>query len=41
MAKLATKRLYYTSRKAHDELGFTYDPLEEHVPDAMAWYRSL
>lgn len=40
MARLATKRLYYTSEKARDELGYDYDPLEEHVPEAMAWYRS-
>lgn len=41
MARLATKRLYYTSRKAHDKLGYEYEPLEEHVPNAMAWYRSV
>ncbi|ARS90177.1 NAD-dependent epimerase/dehydratase family protein [Natrarchaeobaculum aegyptiacum] len=40
MADLATKRLFYTSRKAHEELGYEYQPLEAHVPDALEWYRS-
>ncbi len=40
MAGLATQRLFYTSRKAHDELGYEYRPLEAHVPDAMEWYRA-
>ena len=40
MARLATQRLFYTSRKANEELGYEYQPLEAHVPDAMEWYRS-
>jgi dihydroflavonol-4-reductase len=40
MARLATQRLFYTSRKAHDELGYTYRPLEAHLPETMAWYRN-
>ncbi|WP_049923630.1 NAD-dependent epimerase/dehydratase family protein [Halopiger djelfimassiliensis] len=39
MARLATERLFYTSRKAHEELGYEYDPLETHLPAAMEWYR--
>ncbi|SEV82471.1 NAD-dependent epimerase/dehydratase family protein [Natrinema salifodinae] len=39
MAKLATERLFYTSRKARDELGYEYRPLEEHLPAAMEWYQ--
>ncbi|NKE37596.1 NAD-dependent epimerase/dehydratase family protein [Natronococcus sp. JC468] len=39
MARLATRRLFYTSRKAHEELGYTYRPLEAHLPEAAAWYR--
>ncbi|QLG48561.1 NAD-dependent epimerase/dehydratase family protein [Natrinema halophilum] len=40
MATLATQRLFYTSRKANEELGYEYQPLEAHVPDAMEWYRA-
>jgi dihydroflavonol-4-reductase len=40
MADLATRRLFYTSRKAHDELGYEYRPLEAHLPVTMAWYRT-
>lgn len=40
MADLATRRLFYTSRKAHDELGYEYRPLEAHLPAAMEWYRA-
>ncbi|MFP8953067.1 NAD-dependent epimerase/dehydratase family protein [Natrialbaceae archaeon A-arb3/5] len=39
MAELATQRLFYTSKKAHEELGYGFDPLEEHLPETMAWYR--
>ncbi|MFU8870057.1 MAG: epimerase, partial [Natronococcus sp.] len=39
MARLATQRLFYTSRKAHEELGYTYRPLEAHLPETAAWYR--
>ncbi|WP_306059007.1 NAD-dependent epimerase/dehydratase family protein [Natronococcus wangiae] len=38
MARLATQRLFYSSRKAYEELGYTYRPLEAHLPEAMAWY---
>ncbi|MCU4742710.1 NAD-dependent epimerase/dehydratase family protein [Natronoglomus mannanivorans] len=40
MARLATRHLFYSSRKAHEELGYTYDPLEAHLPETLAWYRS-
>lgn len=40
MAALATERLFYTSRKANEELGYEYQPLEAHLPETMAWYRS-
>ncbi|QLK26716.1 NAD-dependent epimerase/dehydratase family protein [Natrinema zhouii] len=40
MAKLATQRLFYSSRKASEELGYEYQPLEAHVPEAMEWYRA-
>ena len=40
MAKLATKRMFYTSRKAERELGYEYQPIEAHLPETMAWYRS-
>ncbi|WP_247004877.1 NAD-dependent epimerase/dehydratase family protein [Halosolutus gelatinilyticus] len=40
MAKLATRRLFYSSRKANEELGYTYRPLEHHLPETMEWYRS-
>ncbi|WP_408957979.1 NAD-dependent epimerase/dehydratase family protein [Natrinema sp. 74] len=39
MADLATQRLFYTSRKASEELGYEYRPLEAHLPETMAWYR--
>ncbi|SEH18051.1 dihydroflavonol-4-reductase [Natronorubrum sediminis] len=39
MASLATQRLFYTSRKAERELGYEYRPLEDHLPETMAWYR--
>ena len=40
MADLATQRLFYTSRKAHDDLGYDYQPLETHLPEILEWYRS-
>ncbi|WP_250142600.1 NAD-dependent epimerase/dehydratase family protein [Halosolutus amylolyticus] len=40
MARLATRRLFYTSRKAHEDLGYTYRPIEAHLPATMEWYRS-
>lgn len=40
MAQLATQRLFYSSRKAHEELGYTYQPLEAHLPETMAWYQN-
>ncbi|WP_222920468.1 NAD-dependent epimerase/dehydratase family protein [Natrinema sp. SYSU A 869] len=40
MARLATQRLFYTSRKASEELGYEYQPIEAHVPEAMEWYRT-
>lgn len=40
MAALATRRLFYSSRKAHEELGYEYRPLEEHLPAAIEWYRT-
>lgn len=41
MARLATRRLFYSSRKAHEELGYTHEPLEAHLPEVLAWYRSV
>ncbi|WP_254764786.1 NAD-dependent epimerase/dehydratase family protein [Natrinema marinum] len=40
MADLATQRLFYTSRKANEELGYEYQPLEAHLPETMDWYRA-
>ncbi|QCS44282.1 NAD-dependent epimerase/dehydratase family protein [Natrinema versiforme] len=40
MANLATQRLFYSSRKASEELGYEYRPIEDHVPEAMEWYRT-
>ena len=40
MARLATRPLFYSSRKAHEELGYTYRPLEAHLPSTMEWYRT-
>ncbi|RQG97106.1 NAD-dependent epimerase/dehydratase family protein [Natrarchaeobius chitinivorans] len=39
MARLATQKLFYSSEKAHDELGYEYEPLEAHLPETVAWYR--
>ncbi|AXR81263.1 NAD-dependent epimerase/dehydratase family protein [Natrarchaeobaculum sulfurireducens] len=39
MAALATQRLFYTSQKAHDELGYEYQPIEAHLPEILEWYR--
>ncbi|ELY82711.1 NAD-dependent epimerase/dehydratase family protein [Natrinema gari] len=40
MARLATRRLFYSSKKASEELGYEYQPLEAHLPETMAWYRT-
>ncbi|AFO56634.1 MULTISPECIES: NAD-dependent epimerase/dehydratase family protein [unclassified Natrinema] len=40
MARLATQRLFYSSKKASEELGYEYQPLEAHLPETMAWYRT-
>ncbi|MWV39250.1 NAD-dependent epimerase/dehydratase family protein [Natrialba sp. INN-245] len=40
MARLATSELFYSSQKAHEELGYEYEPLEAHLPETVAWYRS-
>lgn len=40
MARLATSRLFYTSEKASNVLGYQYRPFRELVPDAVEWYRS-
>lgn len=40
MAHLVTDQHFYDSRKARDELGYSYDPLSAAVPSAMAWYQS-
>ena len=39
MARLATERLFYTSRKAQAELGYEYQPIEAHLPETLEWYR--
>ena len=38
MAKLATQPLFYDSSKAERELGYEYEPFENHVDDAIEWY---
>ncbi|NUC74799.1 NAD-dependent epimerase/dehydratase family protein [Haloterrigena sp. SYSU A558-1] len=40
MARLATERLFYTSRKAEAELGYEYRPIEDHLPETLEWYRT-
>ncbi|WP_226042292.1 NAD-dependent epimerase/dehydratase family protein [Natrinema sp. DC36] len=40
MATLATQRLFYSSRKASEEIGYEYQPLEAHVPEVMEWYEA-
>lgn len=40
MAEFLPFELYYTSRKAQDELGWTFRPFRESVKSAIAWYRS-
>jgi dihydroflavonol-4-reductase len=40
MARLATQQLFYSSQKAHEELGYTYRPIEAHLPETVAWYRN-
>ncbi len=40
MADLATQRLFYTSEKARDELGYEFSPLETHLPETIEWYRA-
>ena len=39
MADLATRQLFYSSRKAREELGYEYGSLEEHLSETLAWYR--
>lgn len=38
MARLATQKLFYSSEKAVNELGYSYRPFEAHVDAAIDWY---
>lgn len=40
MARLATSKLFYSSAKAEEELGYRHRPLRALVPDAAEWFRS-
>lgn len=40
MAGFLPFELYYTSKKAQDELGWTYHPFRHSVKSAVAWYKS-
>lgn len=40
MARLSTRELFYSSKKAQAELDYTYEPLRSHAPAAIEWYRS-
>lgn len=37
--KMARKRMFFSSQKARDELGYTARPAIEAVADALAWFR--
>ncbi|WP_435064334.1 NAD-dependent epimerase/dehydratase family protein [Halobaculum sp. EA56] len=39
MARLATRRLFYSSAKAERDLGYAARPLSAHVEEAIEWYR--
>ncbi|MFC7165280.1 NAD-dependent epimerase/dehydratase family protein [Halospeciosus flavus] len=39
MARLATETLFYDSSKARRDLGYDPAPLDEHVDEAVAWWR--
>ncbi len=41
MAKFLPLELYYSSRKAQDELGWTHRPFRDSVKRAAAWYKSV
>jgi dihydroflavonol-4-reductase len=38
--KMARKKMYYSSRKAIEELGFQPRPVRGAVEDAVAWFRA-
>jgi dihydroflavonol-4-reductase len=40
MGRLATSELFYSSKKAMDELGYTYRPLTEAVEPAAQWFQN-
>jgi dihydroflavonol-4-reductase len=40
MARLSTQFHFYRSEKARRELGYEYEPFEELVEGALAWYRN-
>lgn len=40
MARLVTRQLYYSSRKAERELDYTYEPFATLVHEALDWYES-
>jgi len=36
--RMAAHRMYFDSRKAEQELGYTHRPAEEALRDAVAWF---
>jgi dihydroflavonol-4-reductase len=40
MARLSTRELFYSPRKAQRELGYSYRPLSDLVAPAWSWFRS-
>lgn len=38
MARLSTRTLFYSSEKAERELGYSYEPLDAHVDEAVEWF---
>lgn len=40
MARLSTRKLFYSSEKAEAELDYAYEPLRSHALRVVEWYRS-
>ena len=38
--RMASKKMYYSSKRAERELGYTHRPAKEAVRDAVAWFRA-
>lgn len=38
--RMASKHMYFSSRKAETELGYRWRPAEQAIVDALAWFRS-